>query len=122
MEIEDETMVVSGGRAILRHKVIKSVRSLIIAPLDTYRAQVQANERAKWVAKATKETVATDKADRITAIPAKERSVTHLVLDGLISQKATKVIQTERKKDPDETEALRRKMQSKQAQPDNSQK
>ena len=38
MEIEDETMVVSGGRAILRHKVGEAIRELIIAPLNAHHA------------------------------------------------------------------------------------
>ena len=122
MEIEEEAMVLSGGRAILRHKVGEAIRELVIAPLNAHRTQVQANERAKRVAKATKETVATDKADRITAVLAKERSVTRVVLDGLITEKATEVVQIERKKNPDETEVMRRKMQSMQAQLDNNQK
>ena len=58
----------------------------ILHPIDVFRRQIVAVETNKRIKKATRSTLDKDKAERIASILARERSVTPVLLDGLIAK------------------------------------
>ena len=122
MQIADEAMVIEGGRSILRHSARNIVRNVIIASIETFLSRVSEVERKKRVNKVAKQSASINKAERIAAVLAKEHKAERVVLNGLINEQATAAFQAVRKNDPDSTEALRRQMQSMQAQLENNKK
>ena len=111
----EEEMVLSGGKALLRHRLLTAIRRGMIDSLQSFKAHVRVIETGKRVSKVAKLTASKDKAERIAETLAKERSTTPQILGGLIDEKVANANQSKSKPKEDEMETLRRKVQSLEA-------
>ena len=84
--MQDQAIAVEGGKACLRHHLTAVAVKGILHPIDVFRRQIVAVETNKRIKKATRSTLDKDKAERIASILARERSVTPVLLDGLIAK------------------------------------
>jgi hypothetical protein len=111
----EEEMVVSGRKALLRHKLHTAIRKGVINPLQAFKDQVRIIKTGKRVIKATKSTTTKDKAERTAETLAKERATTPQILGGLIDEKVAKSSQSKASSVEEELETLCRKAQSLEA-------
>ena len=120
--MQDQAIAVEGGKACLRHHLTAAAVKGILHPIEVFRRQIIAVETNKRIKKVMRSTVDTSKAERIASILAKERSVTPVVLDGLIVERTVRTVNKINTAKEDETSILRKKLQSMEAKLENAEK
>ena len=126
MDIEGESdddveLVVSGGRAVLRHQVRNALKLGIKIPIETFRSQLSSIEKRKRIRQTVKAGTLRDKANLIAEKLAKERAAEQRVLDGLIDDRTTKKCNALNSK-REEDGATAKKLQSLEAKLANAEK
>ena len=83
-------MLVSGGKALICHKLHVIILRGVIDTLQAFTDQVGVIETGKGVTKAAMSTIYKEKAKRVAETLAKERSGICQILGGLIDNKGAK--------------------------------